>query len=420
MKKKVLIVVLLSIFFGLVSMGCQRQEAFDGVTLRFHSWRTEDVAMYAELISRFERDNPGIRVIFQPFRTEEYQTILATNFQAGTPGDVIHLRAYGNLEQFAAPGFLLPLTVEDIPELSLFSATSLGGSTSISTGRIYGVPYASQSLVIFYNRDIYQRLGLRVPETWDEYIANLEAIAAAGITPIGNGTLAGWAAEVMWGTIAPNAYGGNTFWNQIQAGETNFLDPRFIASVERFQSLLRFMPSGFVGLDYVGSQMMFINEMAAHFHGGIWEAAYFEAQNPDLNFGIFVAPPNVRGGPMYISSYMDGSFGIAATTPHRAEAIRFLRFLASRETQQFISDQLGIMTEHPEVRFTNRFLQVVSQPNLIPTPYVFLVGFRYEQPSGSVLMQTGLQGLAAGTMTPLEVAENVQRGIEIYFAPFQR
>jgi len=37
---------------------------------------------------------------------------------------------------------------------------------------------------ILYNRAVYKDLGLEVPESWDEFMANNEAIAAAGITPV--------------------------------------------------------------------------------------------------------------------------------------------------------------------------------------------------------------------------------------------
>ena len=416
MKRKLFIVVFLCICAGLF-LSCQRADT-DTVTLRFSSWRTEDVAVYAEIIEMFRRQNPGINVLYQPYRTEEYQTILATHFQGGTAADIIHLRAYGNFEQFAAPGFLMPLTEVEVPELTRFSSQSLMGSTSRATGRVYGVPYASQSLVIFYNRDVYDRLNLRVPETWGEFLSNLQAIQNANMIPLSNGTFAGWAAEVMWGTMAPNFYGGNDFWDGIQAGTTNFLDPRFIRSLEAWQDLHRFMPSGFTALDYVDQQMMFVNEMSAHFLGGIWEAAHFSTVNPDLNFGAFIAPPINRGDPQHISFYMDGSFGVNASTNHRVEALRFLNFLASREVHQILSDRLGVMTEHPDVVVTNPFLRLISAPHLVQTPYVFLVGFRYEHPNGSALMQAGLQAIAGGQQTPLQVATDIQTGIATYHRPF--
>ena len=35
-----------------------------------------------------------------------------------------------------------------------------------------------------YNKKVYEKLGLTVPKTWDEFISNSEKIKAAGITPV--------------------------------------------------------------------------------------------------------------------------------------------------------------------------------------------------------------------------------------------
>ena len=37
---------------------------------------------------------------------------------------------------------------------------------------------------IMYNKKVYEKLGLKIPTTWDEFIANSEKIKAAGIAPI--------------------------------------------------------------------------------------------------------------------------------------------------------------------------------------------------------------------------------------------
>ncbi len=323
----------------------------------FSSWRTEDVAVYEELIDMFEKENPGINVTYSPYKTEEYQTVLATNFKGGTAADVIHLRAYGNFEQFAKPGYLLPLTEDIIPEIALFSKQSLGGSTSITDGKVYGVPYASQSLVIYYNTDLYKDLGLSVPETWDEFISNLNAFESAGITGIANGSKTGWMDEVMLGVIGPNFYGGNDFYDALMKGETDFTDSRYVKALDKLAELSPYMPDGFTGLDYVEQQMLFINNMAGHFIGGIWEDSYFTSQNPDLNYDIFFGPVENKGDSQYISTYMDGSFGINKTTEYKDEAITFVRFLASQEAQQFICDKLGVRTEHPDVVPTQPLLK---------------------------------------------------------------
>ena len=54
------------------------------------------------------------------------------------------------------------------------------------------------------------------------------------------------------------------------------------------------------------------------------------------------------------------------------------------------------------------------------TPYIFLVGFRYQQPTGSQLFQAAGQGFFSGELSAAEVASRVQKGIATYYAPFQK
>jgi raffinose/stachyose/melibiose transport system substrate-binding protein len=51
--------------------------------------------------------------------------------------------------------------------------------------RIYGLPHWEASVSgLLYNKEIFDRLGLRVPDTQEDFEAACDAIAAAGITPI--------------------------------------------------------------------------------------------------------------------------------------------------------------------------------------------------------------------------------------------
>ncbi len=48
------------------------------------------------------------------------------------------------------------------------------------------------------------------------------------------------------------------------------------------------------------------------------------------------------------------------------------------------------------------------------------MGFRYQQPTGSALMQAALQGFFAGKIDAAEVCRQVQEGIATYYAPFKK
>ena len=52
-------------------------------------------------------------------------------------------------------------------------------------GKMFGVPVGSSSAgAILYNKKVYKQLGLTVPRTWKDFMANNEKIKAAGKTPV--------------------------------------------------------------------------------------------------------------------------------------------------------------------------------------------------------------------------------------------
>lgn len=50
---------------------------------------------------------------------------------------------------------------------------------TLHDGRRYGLPYDGDSHVLFYNKELFDRYGLKPSATWDEYIANAKMITEA-------------------------------------------------------------------------------------------------------------------------------------------------------------------------------------------------------------------------------------------------
>jgi len=157
--------------------------------LSFWTWRQEDRTQYATLFGEFSAANPNIRMTFQGFEPQNYGTALSTALAAGRGPDVIHIRAYGGTEQFARAGYLEPLNRTSVPELANFSDAALGSVSMRSDKQVYAVPFASQTLGLFINKAIFDRLNLQVPETWDQFLATCRAIRerGGGVVPLANG-----------------------------------------------------------------------------------------------------------------------------------------------------------------------------------------------------------------------------------------
>lgn len=417
MKKLVatlLMVALLVSCFGMVA------QAEDVTEIQFWTWRPEDSNFYDKVIAQFEEANPDVKVVQNAIKNTEYNTILSAALAGDGAPDVFMSRAYGGLQTFSDSGYLLALD-ELVPELKDFSEATRMGATSITDGKIYGVPAVSQTMLCFYNKKIYEELNLQVPATWEQFLSNLKACKEAGYDALANGTKEGWCCEFLFGGAGASQYGGNDFYNKVVAGETTFEDPIFVSAVNDMLSLAEYMPTMYEGVAYTDMQASFINEMSAHFIGGSYEAGYFQSENPELAFDVFAVPGKTEADPAYVSVYADMNYSIAASSKKQEAALKFVKFLATPEFGKQVVSELAMASSVPGVDVSsNPFIAKVLELQANNTPYLFLVGFRYNQPTGSSLFQAAAQGLMTKTLTAEEVCQQVQEGIATYYVPFQK
>lgn len=126
--------------------------------------------------------NPNVTIVVEsrPGGTEG-DNLVKTRLATGEMTDVFWYNS-GSLLQALNPAE----TLVDISGEAFVANMAESFLPTVSQGdAIFGVP--SQTAMgggILYNKKIYADLGLEVPTTWDEFVANNEAIKAAGIAPV--------------------------------------------------------------------------------------------------------------------------------------------------------------------------------------------------------------------------------------------
>ena len=380
--------------------------AFAQTDLSFWSWRQEDVAAYGEMIAAFEKTHPDIHVTFTANEAKAYNTILTTALAGGSGPDIIHTRAYGSLENISGAGYLEPLDGQ--VDLSNIPADLVRGTTLRSDGHVYSVPFATQTVLVYYNKDIFDAQGLTPPTTWDEFIADSDALKAAGITPLANGTADGWTIEVASGAIMSNFYGPD-FFADVTSGKTTFEDPRFVSGLQHMAALAPYMPVGFEGVDYATMKALFTSGSAAMFIGGSWEIPGW--RDAGLNFGFMPGPAANAGDDRLVATWLDGGYGVNAASPNKEAALEFIRFTATPEWAQMLADKLSNVPAVTGAVPTDPALAEIIKLQEHQTPYIMLVAFRFNKPTGSTLLQDGLQQLLTGAKTAEQVAADITAGI---------
>src|SRR5690606_37271939 len=210
----------------------------------------------------------GITVKFEAFEAANYNTILSTALAGGTGPDVMMVRAYGGLENVAAAGYLEALSADNVPELADFAEPALAAETLRSDGKVYAVPFASQTQLVIYNKAIFDANGLEEPQSWDELVALSQKLKDAGVIPFANGTATAWQNETVTFGLGSSLM-GKDFHEELMAGTADFTDARFTGALGEIAAVAtEYFPDGFIGLDYPSAQQLFASGMAGMFIGG--------------------------------------------------------------------------------------------------------------------------------------------------------
>ncbi|MFG6114109.1 ABC transporter substrate-binding protein [Halobacillus sp. MO56] len=393
------------------------EENSDAVTLEVGSWRTEDTAKYEKLFEAFNEKHPDIKLEFKPSKNTEYNTILNTELKSGEGPDILQLRPYAAGAELADAGYLEPIDdlngLDTFPESSLMAAQGSGGTQ-------YGVPLNMSTTQMFYNKKIFDELGLEEPQTYEEFIEINETLKKEGYTPLAMGTKEGWLMSLMHGIVGPSQYGANEFVEKIENGETNFVSDEFKASIEAMDELKAYFPDNYEGLGMEDIRTLFFTEKAAMFPLGSWEIEVLKEMNPDLQLDFFTMPSAVGKEPT-ITTWVDGSYAINANSEHKEEAKKFLEWMTTEEFGQMFTEEFSMVSAVPGVQSDNQLvsdLAKAAEEN--STPYLILVHFAKGNPSTKATLETELQGMYLGEQTPEGVAEAVQKSAESYYEPFQK
>ena len=218
-----------------------------GTTLNFLVDNSEGSTKPAQgLAEAFHAKNPDITVqVQQRPGGADGDNIVKTRLSTGEMTDVF-LYNSGSLFQALNPQKnLVPLTgeswanqVEDI-----FKPT-------VSVGNeLYGAPITSSfGGGILYNKKVYEKLGLQVPTTWTEFMANNAKIKAAGIDPVIQSYQDTWTSQLLVLADYHNIAATDPGWaEKYTAGQVKYAQE---PAVKGFQRLEEVHKAGYENKDY--------------------------------------------------------------------------------------------------------------------------------------------------------------------------
>lgn len=289
------IIVMLAILTG----GCVRKEAEmnededmqieDEIVLSVLAGQSTSDAGIEDMIDDFLKEEfPHVRFEWECVDWgESFDSQLRGRIATGDIPDIMIGKAQ-DVKSYAEEGILAQLQLEQYAAIDLQAI-----ETVTIDGNIYGMPYNAWYQGVIYNKGIFDRLGLDVPNTLEELKHAVAVCQENDVTPFALHLQENWKVANMTmqflieGILADDGKWGEKF----RTGEVTFCDNEVVqAAVEQNRYICENTWDDAWTIDQYESDKRFAEGKAAMYLTGSWSLQSAEQYMNAARFGIFPYP----------------------------------------------------------------------------------------------------------------------------------
>lgn len=313
------------------------------VVIRASIWSnaTTELGIYTKIVQAFEAANPDVVVKLES--VPEYNTKLLTMIAGGQAPDVMLIGPEW-FQDYAKRDPFLPL--DDFIARDKFDTTDIApGLLNMFQygGKQYGLNVGYTTLVIYYNKKLFDEAGIPYPApgwTWKEF-----KDAACKLTKKEGDRIVqyGYGADVVWwGMWMPFAYlNGGKFWSTETLGAINFgpdtkatlTDPKTVEGIQMYADLALKDKCAILRPGAEGAGGLFKSGKLAMALWGRWMTPDMRTVG-GLDWDVAPLPAITQPANMILSA----GWTISKNTAHPDEAWRFTKFIESKEANDILAE----------------------------------------------------------------------------------
>lgn len=400
----------------LAGCGSKNEEAAGGgkksITLTFGSHQSglPTSGIVQDIAKDFEAET-GIKIDFQISPDAQWRDLIKVKLDSGEAPDIICVDTpIGLASSLHMDQYCIELT--DQEWVNRIEKTTLE-AVSVED-KVYGITFPGAKMYFYlYNKDIFEKLGLSVPTTYEEFKDVCQKIKDAGYTPIYEATTNGWHQVLplfetggLWLSQDPEMY------QKLNANEIDLDEiPALLTIIKQLDECAK---AGYFGDDYLSNAWENAKEAMAEERCAMTIAelgfrGQIEEEFPDFKasekLGAFVMPwgDNKAIGVNPASN----AYFINKDSKYAEEAKQFFEYLAKPENLQKRLDgqpELSALC-WPEIKskYTEAdqaFLDSLEKANVVQTSVNYI---------DSQWMDVGkdLEAMYTGASTPEEVLKTI-------------
>jgi raffinose/stachyose/melibiose transport system substrate-binding protein len=305
-----------------------------GVTITLLADNSDSTVKPAQaVIDAFNATNSGVTVKLDTrAQGADGDNIVKTKLATGDMADVFQYNTGSLMAALDPAKNMVPLTSE-----SYMSTVEASFKTSVTSGSdVYGVPFGQATGGgILYNKTVFAKLGLQVPKTWDEFMANNAKIKAAGIDPVIQTYGDTWTSQLFVLADFANVTAAQPDWAaKYTANQAKYVDEPAIKGFQRLEAVKK---AGYLNKDFASAKnsqglQMLVKGTGAQYPMLTFVVGAYSAMSATAKDDIgFYAQPGDDAAKYTATGWSPGAFYIpTSTTGAKLDAAKkFLAFVAT-------------------------------------------------------------------------------------------
>ncbi len=342
-RKLASLVLVAGLLVSVAIVGFSKGDSKAPILTIYHWWTSgSEKAAINALIDVYLQKYPGITVVQSPVAGGggiTMREVIHTLMLAGEAPDSFQSYPFGLIPYWQA-GMLQPIDEIWTEDVKAHVPDVVEDMCKMPDGHYYAVPCGVQQAgVIFYNKHIFNKYGLKEPQTWDEFWNVCKTLKDNGVVPIALGDKNAWPLTYIFRTITASE--GIRYYQDFINGKVISPDiPELVDSLTKLDKILNYVNEDHAALTWDQAMARVASGKAAMSIMGDCGAGEFITAGktyPD-DFDAFYAP-----GAQDIFGVSLDVFALPKGAQHPQNAINWLKTVLTPEAQSAFAGPKGFI-----------------------------------------------------------------------------
>jgi raffinose/stachyose/melibiose transport system substrate-binding protein len=378
-------------------------------------------AIWDQIAKDYNGEHKGVTVEFKYLENEAFKAKLPTMLQADeSRPDLFYSWGGGVMQAQDKAGFLKDITKDVASWESDLSPTAVDAFKV--DGKVVGVPFEVGEVVFYYNKKLFEKAGVKAEDikSWDDLLAAVKTLKAAGITPFVVGAGDKWPMHFYYSYLVMRIGGEDALADAKAGKDGGFKNATFVEAGKRLHELAALEPfqPGYLSTSHAQSAGIFGDGKAAMDLMGQW---LLGMQGPNATNGKGLAPedigilsfPVIEGGKGKATDTLGGINGWLVSKSAPPEAVDFLKFFSQAKYAKEAAEKAAYIpvVKGSETEFTDPLFKRLAD-DLSKTTYHQNYFDQDLGPSVGRVINDVSVAVAAGQMTPEAAAAAIQEAAD--------